>query len=218
MNQKDLGFHSDASQEPNDSDIVRFLLKLREQYRHDQRELEGQMNALLKKMDAVEYLIVCETAGDGADFAAAELSPDEVVEAPPGDLAESDSTTDDAGPVSGFATAKHISHCRTQREAAYVIAEVNGGPIDLNSAAVVIREVPGLSSGMLSTVVSSLHHFMTHSEDWNHTGPSQFELLACRESAPEAGSEAESGDEESPESAVAEFDLTAPRTYEETAA
>ena len=120
-------------------------------------------------------------------------------------------------PVSGAATVQDISHCRTQREAAYVIAEINNGDIDLKTAAHVIKAV-GLSRGMLNTVVSSLHNFMTHSKDWSYVGPSKFELVARREVAPKSASGPDFGDEDSSESGIAEGDLTVAHAYEETAA
>ena len=69
-----------------------------------------------------------------------------------------------------------ILHCRTQREAARVIAKANDGQIGLVSAARVIKAA-GLSKGLANTIVSSLHNFMTHSTDWTYVGPSRFKLV-----------------------------------------
>ena len=99
-------------------------------------------------------------------------------------LPDAEETSGASEPVSGAATVQDIAHCRTQREASYIIAGKNGGPIDLKSAAKVIKAA-GLSKGMVGTVVSSLHNFMSNSNDWRYFGPSKFRLVA--------GQEAESG-------------------------
>ena len=116
----------------------------------------------------------------------------EAIESPRAAL-DAEDTNGASDPVSGAATVRDIAHCSTQREAARVIAEVNGGDIDLKSAARVIKAV-GLSKGMVGTVVSSLHNFMSNSGDWVYSGPSKFRLVA--------GQETESKDNDKPSSVL----------------
>ena len=218
MNQIDhTASQSSDSQQPNRLDIVRSLLELRVQYVDEHQDLQGKMDVLLRKIDAVDLLIESETAGIEPDMTAGGITSDEVVESPTADTLESDDTTDEAGLVSGIATVKDILHCRTQREAGYVIAEINGGHIDLKSAARVI-DAAGLSKGLLNTIVSSLHNFMSHSDDWSYTGPSRFELLTRREGALASASEPDSGDEELPKSNVVQGNSMMAHMLDETAA
>ena len=102
----------------------------------------------------------------------------------PAPISIKDDQSADPGPVSGVATVADIAHCITQREAAYVIAKLNGGVVDLNTAAVVIKAA-GLSKGMVSTVLSSLHNFMTHAPQWNYLRPSTFEIVEDRDDVSE---------------------------------
>ena len=218
MNQIDhTASQSGDSQQPNRLNIVRSLRELRVQYADEHEALQGQIDALLRKMDAVDLLIASETGGSKPDVTADGIPSDEVVESPTSDESESEATTEEIEPVSGAATVKDIEHCRTQREAGYAIAEINGGHIDLKSAAPVIKAA-GLSKGMLNTIVSSLHNFMSHSDDWSYTGPSAFELLTCRERAPESGSESNSGDEDSPNSKLVQDNSMMAKILNETAA
>lgn len=78
--------------------------------------------------------------------------------------------------VCGNATVGDIVDCKTQRECLYVIARKNDCDLDLNPAADLILAA-GKSRGMRSTVVSTLHHFMTNSDDWEWVGPSHFRLV-----------------------------------------
>ena len=165
-----------ASDEPGgNEDIVRSLHKLKGQFDDERRSLQEQMETLDRKAAAVDLLLGSDSDGSEAAYTADTMA------------SEVNETETNAGPVSGSATVQDIAHCRTQREASYVIAKKNAREIDLTSAAVVIQEA-GLSKGMLSTVVSSLHHFMTHSDDWNWIGPSRFELVADPESERSADS------------------------------
>lgn len=218
MNQKD---HTDSlsgdSGRPNKADIIRSLLELRGQYADEHQDLQEHIEALLRKMEALELLIDAETAGEGVNTTAGGIPSDEVVESPMSDESNSEATTEEVEPVCGAATIKDIIHCRTQREAGYAIAEVNGGYIDLKSAAPVIKAA-GLSKGMLNTIVSSLHHFMSHSDDWRYTGPSAFELLTFREVGAQSTSEPDSGNEDSPESNILQDNSMMAHIIGETAA
>ena len=79
-------------------------------------------------------------------------------------------------PICGGATVDDIVDCKTQRECLYVIARKNDSSLDLNPAADLVIAA-GKSQGMRSTVVSTLHHFMTNSDDWEWVSPSQFRLV-----------------------------------------
>lgn len=78
--------------------------------------------------------------------------------------------------VCGNAIVDDIVDCKTQRECLYVIARKNDCDLDLNPAADLVIAA-GKSRGMRTTVVSTLHHFMTNSDDWEWVGPSQFRLV-----------------------------------------
>ena len=205
-----------VSEEPNDQDIVRSLLKLLGLLDDDRRTLQEQMDVVDRKIEAVNLLLDSPTESK-PKIKADRIPPDTVVESPTADLSEIDVPNDDDGPVSGVVTAADIAHCRTQREASYVIAKMNGGAIDLNTAAVVIKSAE-LSKGKVSTVVSSLHNFMTHSDDWSYAGPSRFELVTDRESVLEALSMTDSGDEESSEANSVEGDSMMAQTVDATVA
>ena len=83
--------------------------------------------------------------------------------------------------VCGIATVDDILDCETQRECLYVIARKNDSSLDLNPAADLVIAA-GKSQGMRSTVVSTLHHFMSHSDDWEWVSPSNFRLVTDRRS------------------------------------
>ena len=196
---------------------VESLLRIRDMWNRNCEMLRDRLDFAERQREAVNAMI--EFARSASEPGSAEqlVSSIEAPERPMTTLSLTESANGNAAPVSGAATVKDIAHCRTQREAGYVIAEINDGHIDLKSAARVIKAT-GLSKGMVETVVSSLHNFMSHSSDWNYTGPSRFELLARRGSAPESASEPDSGDEESSSASVTEVALTEPHNYEETAA
>lgn len=193
------------------------LLDLRARF-DDRREwLRNQMVIVDKQIAAVDFLIDSVTEGSDQAIATEIASSCSDNESSVSALSKIDEPSGDVAPVSGAATAQDISHCETQREAAYVIAEINNGDIDLKSAAPVIKAA-GLSKGMLNTIVSSLHNFMSHSEDWVYTGPSAFKLVVRRKVAPKSASEPNFGDEKSSDASVAGVDSNAPHAYEETAA
>ena len=76
----------------------------------------------------------------------------------------------------GGATVADIMDCKTQPECLYVIARMNGGLLDVNGAADLIIAA-GKSRGMRSTVISTAHHFMSESPDWQKVAPSKFRLI-----------------------------------------
>lgn len=203
-------------EQPGQEDIEN-LLRIRDMWDRNCKTLRDKLNAAEHQREVMDIMI--ESARSASLPGSTEQMDvlTETPEKPRNALPKVESADGDAEPVSGAATAKDIAHCRTQREAGRVIAEINGGPIDLKSAARVIKAA-GLSDGMLNTIVSSLHHFMSHSSDWRYTGPSAFELLTHRESAPESASETDSVDEDLSEEGVSEASPTTLREYEETAA
>ena len=216
MNQKErITSGHFVSQEPQAREIAHSLLTLRELLEAERLSLQEEIGAVDKKIAAVDLLLDSDTGDRKPKTGSVRL--DDVAESLGATLQETDAQDVDAEPVSGAATVQDIEHCQTQREAGYVIAEINGGHIDLKSAAPVIKAA-GLSKGMLNTIVSSLHNFMSNSDDWNYTGPSAFELLTCREGAPESGSEPDSGDEDSPMSKVVQDNSMMAQILNETAA
>ena len=204
-----------VSQEPQAKDISRTLLTLRELLETDRLSLQEEIDAVDKKIAAVDLLLDAD-AGDRSPKTGI-VPLDDVAESLGATLQETGTKDIDAEPVSGAATIKDIKRCGTQREAARVIAEINNGDIDLKSAARVIKAV-GLSKGMVGTVVSSLHNWMSHSRDWNYVGPSRFELVAHRKVAPTSTPGPDFSGEDSSELGIAEGDLTAVHAYEVTAA
>ena len=83
MNQIDhTASQSSDSQQPNRLNIVRSLRELRVQYADEHEALQGQIDALLRKMDAVDLLIASETGGSKPDVTADGIPSDEVVESP----------------------------------------------------------------------------------------------------------------------------------------
>ena len=82
----------------------------------------------------------------------------------------------DGEPVSGKATVEDIRGCPSQRAAARIIAEKSGGEVHLNSAAKVIHAA-GLAKGRLKTINSSLHSFMTNSDEWEYVRENTFRLI-----------------------------------------
>lgn len=171
---------------------VEGLLRIQEMLDRNRARLRDRLDAMDRQREEIRLLV---------EFATSAGEP----------------MSSDDNPFSGTATVQDIMHCQTQREASYVIAEKNGGPIDLKSAARVIMAA-GLSKGMEGTIVSSLHNFMGKSADWRYAGPSRFELLARREGAPESSLGPDSGDEESSTADVSEVGPRTLSTYKGTAA
>ena len=217
MNEPDFKFAKLMSFiHPQRRNAVESLSQMRAEFAEDLRLLQEQLTIRQKEIEALDFLICSIRGSIEAAEEAGVMPSGEAIESPRAAL-DAEDTNGVSEPVSGAATVKDIEHCGTQREAAYVIAEINNGDIDLKTAAHVIKAV-GLSKGMLNTVVSSLHNFMSHSKDWRYSGPSRFELVARREVAPESASGPDFVDEDSSELGIAQGDLTAAHAYEETAA
>ena len=218
MNEPDFKFAKFASfLHPQRRDAVESLIQMRAEFADDLRLLQEQLATREKEIEAFDFLIDSITRSIEATQKAGAKPPGEAIESPNAALPDAEETSGASDPMSGAATVQGIAHCRTQREASYVIAKMNGGAIDLNTAAVVIKAAE-LSKGMISTVVSSLHNFMTHSDDWSYAGPSRFELVTDRESVSEALSMTDSGDEESSEANAVEGDSMMAQTVDATAA
>lgn len=196
---------------------VESLLRIRDMWDRNSRTLRDQLDFADRQRETFNLMIEFAKSGSGLGSAEQPISSTETSGKPETTLTQTEIADADAEPVSGAATVGDISHCRTQREASYVIAEINGGDIDLKTAACVIKAA-GLSRGMLNTIVSSLHNFMSNSGDWRYTGPSRFELLTSREGAPDADAEADSDDEDPPRSKVVKDDSMMAQILNEAAA
>ena len=79
----------------------------------------------------------------------------------------------------GAAVVDDIKACKTQRSALYVIGQKNDGLIDLNSAVDLIVAAQ-LNRGTRKSALSTLHHFMSASDDFQWVAPSTF-TLKCEE-------------------------------------
>ena len=192
MNEPDFKFAKFASfLHPQRRNAVESLIQMRAEFAEALRLLQEQLATRKKEIEAFDFLIDSITRSIEATQKAGAKPPGEAIENPKAALPDTEETSGASEPVSGAATVQDIAHCRTQREASYIIAAKNGGPIDLKSAALVIKAA-GLSKGMVGTVVSSLHNFMSNSGDWVYSGPSQFRLVA--------GQEVESEDTDKPSS------------------
>ena len=196
--------------------FIQALLRRRSKLDSDRQKWRALLEKADHQIGAIDYLISSSEEEEEAQIEYASPLSEAVVN-PTEACSPVEEPSGDTEPVSGTATAQDIAHCRTQREASHIIAEKNGGTIDLNSAALVIKAA-GLSKGMVSTVVSSLHNFMTHSDDWLWTGPSQFELVVGRDAALDAVSMTDTHDEDSSEANIVEGDSIMAQTIDETAA
>ena len=74
-------------------------------------------------------------------------------------------------------TIDDIKHCKTQREALRLVAELNGGPAHLGDVAELVVEARMTKSDK-DSVRSSLYHYVTDNPDiWAHLGNSRVWLL-----------------------------------------
>ena len=192
------------------------LLELKEYFEGERQNLRDELAIADRQVEAVEFLIESITENDQVAHVSDEITEEPVVESPGSNSIEEDQSWD-SGPVSGVATVADIAHCITQREAAYVIAKLNGGVVDLNTAAVMIKAA-GLSKGMVSTVLSSLHHFMTHAPQWVYVGPSTFEIVEDRDDVSEPIEEPDFSSENAGASRAGNDDFRVINEMSETAA
>ena len=200
---------------PNGQDTVEKLLQVREVLDDNRRRLQAQMATADQQVKNIDLIIQSINLQPNKEGNEATRTADEANESSTEELPKTEGPSDDAEPVSGVATVADIAHCKNQRAASYIIAKMNGGVIDLKTAAVVI-EAAGLSKGKRSTIVSTLHSFMTKAADWDYAKPSTFKLVTGRGSVSEVGSMTDSSDGDSPEGNAVEG-VTA-RMMEETAA
>ncbi len=178
---------------PQRRDAVESLIQMRAEFVENLRLMQEQLATRKKEIESFDFLIDSITKSIEATEETGAMPPGKAIESPKAALPDTEETNGASELLSGAATVRDIAHCSTQREAARVIAEVNGGDIDLKSAAKVIKAA-GLSKGMVGTVVSSLHNFMSNSGDWVYSGPSKFRLVA--------GQETESKDNDKPSSVL----------------
>ena len=82
----------------------------------------------------------------------------------------------EAEPSCGNARIEHISSCKGQREATFVIGGLNPNGISVGEAAALIHAA-GLSKGRVDTVMSNIHNHMSNDEAWQKIGSSRFRLL-----------------------------------------
>ena len=158
----------------HDNALLRELKWKREQVEATCHELELQLAEAKETLTAIDLLIVKVTPVSEIHEVGVSLNG---VEAGHGSLPEAHEEEEESDVlVCGNATVDDIVNCKTQRECLYVIASKNDSNLDLNPAADLVIAA-GKSQGMRSTVVSTLHHFMSNSDDWEWVSPSQFRLV-----------------------------------------
>lgn len=91
-------------------------------------------------------------------------------------------------PRSGRATVEDIKGCKTQRRAMYIIGEINDGIVELNSAVDLIMAAR-MNKGTRKSSLSTLHHFMSTSDDFEWIAPSKFRLTLGKEAELTTGDE-----------------------------
>ena len=106
-----------------------------------------------------------ETLADSSSAGAASSKPNSIASEPP-----------EAELACGNARIEHISSCNDQREATFVIGELNPEGISVSEAAALIHAA-GLSRGKVDTVMSNIHNYMTNDTSWQKLAPSRFRLL-----------------------------------------
>ena len=72
-------------------------------------------------------------------------------------------------------TAADIAHCRTQRAALREIARLNDGIVRPIEASDLILGA-GLSQAQRSSIITTIHRYMSRSDDWEWTEPGTFRL------------------------------------------
>lgn len=72
-------------------------------------------------------------------------------------------------------TATDIAHCQTQRAALRAIARLNEGIVRTTAAGDLILAA-GLSEAQRSSVITTIHRYMSQSDDWEWTEPGSFRL------------------------------------------
>ena len=72
-------------------------------------------------------------------------------------------------------TAADIAHCRTQRAALREIARLNEGIVRATEAGDLILAA-GLSEAQRSSIITTIHRYMSQSDDWEWTEPGTFRL------------------------------------------
>ena len=88
----------------------------------------------------------------------------------------------------GRATVRDIKGCGSQRKAAYIIARINGGLLDLNPASELIVAAE-LSKSTPRVVSGTLHTYLSNNEDFEWIAPSTFRLNSDSEDELTTGDE-----------------------------
>ena len=172
----------DGSTGDYDHELVPVLLRERSRLETERRQLKEQVTGLMElvkeddnAISAIDVLLARYGRSNEANSGE-----------PKRQTAESDTCKNSAAPATdderydvrcGEATVSDIIGCQTQREALYVIARKNCNILELNPASDLILAAE-LSRGQRTTVIGTLHNFMTQSPDWEWTAPSVFQLVA----------------------------------------
>lgn len=72
-----------------------------------------------------------------------------------------------------------LADCRTQREALYRIARRNNGLVRVKDAGDLIADA-GLSSAKKSSLVATLHNYLSGNQDWEWQEPGLFSLVGYK--------------------------------------
>ena len=82
----------------------------------------------------------------------------------------------DPAPVHGNANPEDIANCKTQMDAAVVLARRNGGVLMVTPASKVIKAA-GLSEAKITSIAATLHNRASGSDDWQYIEPGAFRYV-----------------------------------------
>lgn len=77
-----------------------------------------------------------------------------------------------------------LTGCRTQGEALYLIAKRNSGVVRVKDAGDLIADA-GLSKAKKSSLVATLHNYLSSNQDWEWQSPGVFSLVGYKNGQPE---------------------------------
>ena len=80
-------------------------------------------------------------------------------------------------------TAADIAHCQTQRAALREIARLNDGIVRATTAGDLILAA-GLSKATRASIMTTIHRYMSQSDDWEWTEPGAFRLKTFNPQGP----------------------------------
>lgn len=91
-------------------------------------------------------------------------------------------------PVDSSRDEIDLTDCRTQGEALYRIAKHSGGVVRVKDAGDLIADA-GLSKAKQSSLVATLHNYLSRNQDWEWHSPGVFSLVGHKKGQPEENTE-----------------------------